>query len=108
MNPGILVTRRIYPEAIDYLAENCVVDYNGTDGILTEQEILERAKGKQAIVCQFTDKFHPGLIEQLEGIRVLANVAVGVDNIDVPAATRKGILVTNTPDVLTETTADMT
>jgi lactate dehydrogenase-like 2-hydroxyacid dehydrogenase len=57
-------------------------------------------------VSQLTDKFTPDVIETLEGIRIIANVAVGFDNISIPAATQRGILVTNTPDVLTETTAD--
>jgi len=58
------------------------------------------------VVSQLTDKFPAAVIDQLEGVRVIANVAVGFDNIDVAAATRRGILVTNTPDVLTDTTAD--
>ncbi len=59
-----------------------------------------------AIVSQLTDRFDAAAIEQLDGVRAICNVAVGFDNIDVAAATRKGILVSNTPDVLTETTAD--
>jgi glyoxylate reductase len=57
-------------------------------------------------VSQLTDKFTPEVLQSLDGIRVISNVAVGFDNIDVPAATRRKILVTNTPDVLTHTTAD--
>jgi lactate dehydrogenase-like 2-hydroxyacid dehydrogenase len=101
------VTKRIYPEAVDYLRTQFAnVDYVNSDGGLTASELLERSRGKQAIVSQLTDKFTPEVIGQLDGVRVLANVAVGFDNIDVRAATRAGILVTNTPDVLTETTAD--
>ena len=57
-------------------------------------------------MSQLTDRFSAEVIDALDGVKIIANVAVGFDNIDVPAATRKGILVTNTPDVLTETTAD--
>lgn len=106
MRPALLVTRRIYPEAVEYLRRHAEVDYAGTDDVLSPEQLLERARGKQAIVCQLTDKFPAEVIERLEGVRVLANVAVGYDNIDLAAATRKGILVTNTPEVLTETTAD--
>lgn len=106
MRPSVLVTRRIYPEAVEYLRRYAEVDYAGTDDVLSPEQLLERAQGKQAIVCQLTDKFPAQVLERLEGVRVLANVAVGYDNIDVAAATRKGILVTNTPEVLTETTAD--
>jgi lactate dehydrogenase-like 2-hydroxyacid dehydrogenase len=68
--------------------------------------LQERVRGKQAVVSQLTDKFTPAVIDALDGVKIIANVAVGFDNIDLAAATRKGILVTNTPDVLTETTAD--
>ncbi|MBZ5609873.1 MAG: D-glycerate dehydrogenase [Acidobacteriia bacterium] len=106
MKPSVLVTKRIYPEAIEYLEEHCDVDYAGTDDGLSPDELKQRLRGKQAVVSQLTDRFSAAVIDSLEGVRIIANVAVGFDNIDVPAATRKGILVSNTPDVLTETTAD--
>ena len=106
MKPRVLVTKKVYPEAIDYLKQYCDVDYEGTDEGLTAEQLAARIQGHQAVVSQLTDRFSPEVIERLDGIRVIANVAVGFDNIDVPAATRRGIVVTNTPDVLTETTAD--
>ncbi len=106
MKPRVLVTKRIYREAIDYLEQHCEVDYEETDTGLSAQELPARTQGKQGIVAQLGDKFTAAVIDRLEGIKVIANVAVGFDNVDVPAATRKGILVTNTPDVLTDTTAD--
>ena len=106
MKPPVLVTKRIYPEAIDYLKEHAEVDYANSDDGLPAEELLERIRGKQAVVSQLTDKFTAAVLEQLDGVQVIANVAVGFDNIDVPAATRRKILVTNTPDVLTDTTAD--
>ncbi|HZT31316.1 MAG TPA: D-glycerate dehydrogenase [Bryobacteraceae bacterium] len=107
MRPAVLVTKRIYPEAIAYLQEHVEVEYCDTDDGIPAAELLTRARGKQAVVSQLTDKFSPEVIEQLDpGLRVIANVAVGFDNIDVPAASQKGILVTNTPEVLTDTTAD--
>ena len=66
------------------------------------RNLTERARGKQGIVSQLTDRFDAAQIAKLDGVRIIANVAVGYDNIDVEAATRRGILVTNTPDVLTE------
>jgi lactate dehydrogenase-like 2-hydroxyacid dehydrogenase len=107
MKASVLVTKRIYPEAIQLLRERFDVDYVDSDDGLPAPELLSRACGKQAIVSQLTDRFSADVLDQLEGVRVIANVAVGYDNIDVPAATRKGILVTNTPDVLTDTTADL-
>lgn len=106
MKPAVLVTKRIYPEAVEYLKEHCEVDDVGSDDGLTAEELRARVRGKQAVVSQLTDRFSAAVIEGLEGVKIIANVAVGFDNIDVPAATRKEILVTNTPDVLTETTAD--
>src|SRR5215472_12811381 len=101
MKPAILVTKRIYPEAVEYLRQHGEVEYTASDDGLSAEELLEKVKGKQAIVSQLTDKFSSGVIDRLEGIRIIANVAVGFDNIDIGAATRRGILVTNTPDVLT-------
>jgi glyoxylate reductase len=106
MKPPVLVTKRIYPEAIALLEQHCEVDYVGNDDGLTAEALKDRLRGKRGVVSQLVDKFSAPVIESLEGIEVIANVAVGFDNVDVPAATRKGILVTNTPDVLTETTAD--
>src|SRR5579872_6113295 len=106
MKPKVLVTKRIFPEAIEYLREHCEVDYEETDDGLPSDQLLPRLAGKQAILAQLTNKFTPQVIDSLPSLKIIANVAVGFDNIDVAAATRKGILVSNTPDVLTDTTAD--
>jgi len=106
MKPTVLVTKRIYPEAIKYLQEHAEVDYANSDDGLPAEELLRRIRGKQGVVSQLTDKFTAAVLDQLDGVHVIANVAVGFDNIDVTAATRRKILVTNTPDVLTDTTAD--
>src|SRR5580704_3336413 len=106
MKPLVLVTKRIYPEAIEYLKQHCDVDDVGDDFGLPAAQLLRRLRGKQGVVSQLTDRFSAEVIDSLKGLKIIANVAVGFDNIDIPAATRKGILVTNTPDVLTETTAD--
>jgi lactate dehydrogenase-like 2-hydroxyacid dehydrogenase len=105
----VLVTRRVYPEAITYLKGHAQVDYNPGDDTLAPAQLIERARGKQAIVAQLVDKFTSQTIAELDpGVRVISNVAVGYDNIDVAAATARGILATNTPGVLTDTTADFT
>ena len=107
MRPCILITRRIYPEAIEYLEQHAELDYEKTDHGLSQDQLLERARGKQAIVTQLTNKFTAAVLAELDpSVKILANVAVGFDNIDVPAATARGILVSNTPGVLTDTTAD--
>ena len=108
MKPAVLVTKRIFPEAVELLRRHAEVDYVDSDDGLSPEELEARSRGKQGIVSQLTDKFTAERIERLEGVRVIANVAVGFDNVDLAAATRQGILVTNTPDVLTDTTADLT
>ncbi len=107
MTTAVLITKRVYPEAVALLRPHAQVDYCDSDDGLTAVELAERVRGKVAVVSQLTDKFSADVIEGLDCVKVIANVAVGYDNIDVPAATRKGILVTNTPDVLTDTTADL-
>src|SRR5487761_1958418 len=107
MKHPVLVTKQIYPEAIDFLRQHAELDYEGTDEGLAPSALLERARGKRAIVSQLTDRFSAEVIAQLDPcVRAICNVAVGYDNIDVSAATKKGILVTNTPGILTGTTAD--
>ena len=101
------MTKRVYPEAIEFLERHAEVEYANSDDGLNAEELARRIRGKQAVVSQLTDKFTAPVIASLDGIKVISNVAVGFDNIDVPAATRAGILVTNTPDVLTDTTADL-
>ena len=106
MKPAVLVTKRIFPEAIAYLKEHAELDYAESDDGMSAGELAARIRGKQAVVSQLMDKFSPEVLASLDGIKAIANVAVGYDNIDVPAATRLGIMVTHTPDVLTDTTAD--
>ena len=107
MKPNVLVTRHVYPEAIELLKSAAEVDYIDTYDGLPPASLLERAKGKNALVTQLTDKMNADWLGSLDSsVRVIANVAVGFDNIDIPAATARRIVVTNTPDVLTDTTAD--
>jgi len=82
------------------------VDLNtGTDP-LGRNELIARLKGRQGLVCLITDLVDDALLAVCPDLRVVANVAVGFNNVDVAAATRRGVVVTNTPDVLTDTTAD--
>src|SRR5258708_36256963 len=90
MKPSVLVTKRIYPEAIEYLKEHCQVDYVDNDEGITAEQLKERIRGKQAVVAQLMNRFSADVIDSLDGVKIIANVAVGMDNIDVPAATRKG------------------
>jgi glyoxylate reductase len=107
MRAQVLVTKRIFPEAIALLEQHADVDYEATDEGLTSPALIARALGKQVIVSQFNDPLRRDVLAQLPGVGLIANVAVGYDNIDLDAATERGILVTNTPGILTDTTADL-
>ena len=106
MQARILVTRHVYPEAIDVLSGSGELDYNDSSTGLGHDGLIAAAADKTAIVSQLTDPMTAELMDAAPGLKVIANVAVGFDNIDVPAATERGIVVTNTPGVLTDTTAD--
>ena len=106
VRPKVLVPKRIFPEAIEYLREKVELDYSGSDKSLSAAELLERLEDKDGVVSMLTNRFSSEVMDALPKLRVISNVAVGFDNIDIPAATEHKIIVTNTPDVLTETTAD--
>lgn len=104
--PKVLVSRRISQKAIEMLKQHFDVDVNETDGPLTAEELRARLAGCSALVCQLQDKINEELLAAVPGLRISCNVAVGFDNVDLGAATRHGVMITNTPDVLTDTTAD--
>jgi glyoxylate reductase len=84
----------------------CDVDRYDGEVAIPRGELIERLRGKQALICLLTEAVDQTVIDAGADLRVIANIAVGYNNIDVPAARRRGIVVTNTPDVLTEATAD--
>src|SRR3989454_462599 len=105
MPKNILISRGLSPEALTLVPKDVVVDFNGHEQSLTRQDLLARLRGKQGLICQITDVIDDEVLGT-PGLQVVSNVAVGYNNIDVAAARRRGVVVTNTPDVLTETTAD--
>jgi len=104
----VLVTRRIFDEAIALL-EKAKLDFfhNEADASMSPTEMQSKAPDAEALICLLTDKVDAGLMDALPRLKVISNVAVGYDNIDVAAASERGIVVTNTPDVLTNGTADL-
>jgi glyoxylate reductase len=86
----------------------CDVDRIDATGPVTHDELVRRVAGKQALLSMVTDSVDRAVIEAGTDLRVIANAAVGYNNIDVAAARERGIVVTNTPDVLTDATADLT
>ena len=105
--PRIVVTREVFDETIDFLGRHCEVEANQADVPLNTATIAKRLKGAQALMCSLTDKVDADLIAQCPELKVVANIAVGYNNIDVAACTARGILVTNTPGVLDDSTADL-
>jgi len=105
MPKSILISRGLSREALTLIPKDVVVDLNGHERPLSRQDLLARVQGKQGLICQITDTIDDEVLAT-PGLQVVSNVAVGYNNIDVAAARRRGVIVTNTPDVLTETTAD--
>jgi len=104
----VLVTRRIPDPALDLLMKECEVEINEEDRVLDKEEIIRRVRDKNALLCMLTDHIDTQVMDEGRNLQVIANNAVGYDNIDVAAATARRIPITNTPGVLTDTTADLT
>jgi len=102
----VLVTKPVFPEALDFLKTQVSVDANLEDRVLSKQELISRLQGKQGAVTLLTDILDREVLDAIPDVRILCNIAVGYNNVDIENASRLGILVTNTPGVLTETTAD--
>ncbi len=107
MKPSILVSRHVFQEAIEILEPVAEIQYNDSSTGLPPGDLRAAVVGKQAVVCQLTDRIDAAFMDSGSDLKVISNVAVGFDNIDIPAATERGIVVTNTPGVLTDTTADL-
>jgi gluconate 2-dehydrogenase len=106
MKPSVLVARAVQPEVVARLREHFEVDDNPSDQVLSKDELIARLKGKQGIFATGSERIDEAVLAANPQLRAVCNMAVGYNNIDVPACTARGVVCTNTPDVLTETTAD--
>lgn len=102
----ILVTRAVFPEIIERLEKHFEVESNQDDHIFSEEELVARARGKDGLFTFPSERISPEIIAASPTLKAICNMAVGYNNIDIEAATQAGIMVTNTPEVLNETTAD--
>jgi glyoxylate reductase len=102
----ILISNVLPEEARSLIPRDFQVDYHASDQALPKRELVRRLQGVAGLVCQIITTVDDEVLGASAALRVVANVAVGYNNVDVAAARRRGIVVTNTPDVLTETTAD--
>ncbi len=105
---SVLVTRKLPSSVIEKLSAVADVDLYTGDVTIPADQLRARVAGKDALVCLLTDPIDRAIIDAAPTLRVIANVAVGYNNIDVAHARSRGIIVTNTPDVLTESVADFT
>ena len=105
---SVLLTRRIPSSVLGLLEAHHAVDLHSGEGAIPRDELLRRLADKDALICLLTDKIDGEVMDAAPGLQIIANIAVGYDNLDLPAARQRGIPVTNTPDVLTEAVAEFT
>ena len=106
MKQKILVTREVFDETIDFLNSHFEVESNQTDRLYARDELIAKLQGKGGVQTSSSDRIDAELLDRCPTIKAVCNTAVGYNNIDVDACTRHGVMVTNTPGVLTDSVAD--
>jgi glyoxylate reductase len=106
MGKSVFISNVLPQESRALIPPDFAVDYNASDTPLPKVELIRRLKGKDALICHIISTVDEEILAAAPGLKAVCNVAVGFNNIDVEACKRRGVVVTNTPDVLTETTAD--
>src|SRR3989442_720513 len=108
MKPKVLVTREIPAEAVSRLKQHFVVESNQADRPISPRQLLQKLKGKDGLVTLSTDIVNDAVLAKNPQLKIVSNVALGCSNLDVVAGTKRGVMMTNPPGVLDDTTADMT
>ena len=108
MSARILITRGIFPEVVAALETRYEVEHNAEDRPWPPDELARKLAGVSGVMATVMDRFDEPVLAAAPALKVISNIAVGYNNIDIPACTRRGIRVTNTPGVLDDTTADLT
>src|SRR5258705_9952084 len=106
MAKSLLISNVLPEEALGIIPKDIAVDYHNAQTGLSKADLIARLRGKDGLICHIISAIDDEVLAAAPTVKVVANVAVGYNNIDVDAARRRGVVVTNTPDVLTETTAD--
>ncbi|MGJ7507614.1 2-hydroxyacid dehydrogenase [Variovorax sp. GT1P44] len=106
MRPAVLATRATFSDITDRLRAHFDVEDNPADTVWRPAELVQRLQGKQGVMSTGSERIDATLLDACPSLKAVCNVGVGYNNVDVAACTERGVLVTNTPDVLTETTAD--
>src|SRR5499427_7900507 len=104
--PHVLVTREMSPEALAVLKQRFVVDANQKDLPISAKQLLKKLKNKDGVITGPTDVVDDHVLAKNPRLKIVCNVAVGYNNLDVAAGTKRGVMMTNTPGVLDDTTAD--
>ncbi|MDN3922814.1 2-hydroxyacid dehydrogenase [Roseateles violae] len=104
--PKVLVARKTFPDIVERLRPHFEVETNDSEDGWPQAELIRRLQGKAGVYIAGGEKIDQILLDACPALKVISTMAVGYNNIDVPACTARGVLVTNAPDVLTETTAD--
>ena len=107
MKPRVLVTRKVFPEVLEALGQAWEVESNQDDAFWSAETVRDKAAGCDALYVVATDRVDAALLDACPRLKIVATGSVGFNHVDVAACTARGIVVTNTPDVLTEATADM-
>jgi glyoxylate reductase len=107
-SPIIYVTRQLPDAALSLLSPCGTLELWEPEEVIPRAELLRGVKGAEALLCMVTERIDEELLSHAPRLKIVANMAVGYDNVDVPALTHRRIVLTNTPGVLTETTADLT
>jgi len=104
--PAVLVARQTFADSIERLRAHFEVEVNEADAVWSQDQLIERLQGKAGVYVTGSEKIDARLLAACPQLRAVCSMAVGYNNIDLPACTARGVLVSNAPDVLTETTAD--
>lgn len=108
MKPKVLITRKIFDEVIAFVRDHFEVDDNQSDIPFPPDTLIQRLQKKAGTIILLTDRIDEIVLSECPDLKIVSNIAVGYNNIDVPACTRHRVMVTNTPGVLDDTTADFT
>jgi len=107
MKPKILVTREVFDETLAYLAQHVEVESNQQDAAFIPDVLAQKLADKDGVMCALTDRVDAALVGRCPRLKAVANIAVGYNNIDLAACTARGVMATNTPGVLDDSTADL-
>src|SRR5262249_27473478 len=104
----VFIARPIFQDTVRTLKQEMEVRVNTEDRVLSKAELMDNIKEVDGVITLVTDTIDRSVLDAAPRLKVVANFGVGVNNVDLKAATEMGVVVTNTPGVLTETTADLT